>query len=179
MQESGPNIDKKGTDGETYTDGYLGSYTSRLARCGRRNRLTGRQCTIHTDLVKSHTPTHRVHIRNPIRRHRTSDLGHEIEDVMARDRIEREGGMAWAGAGFCFQRRPRGEQVRGGVDGVDADQVGAQVGDQEVLLRRVEEGFVRVWRVLAVGDGAGARGEGVGEELGRSQVAGRGYVVGL
>ena len=75
---------------------------------------------------------------------------------MARDRIEREGGMARSRAGFCFQRGSRGEQVRGSVDGVDADEVGAQVVDQEVLLRRVKERFVRVWRVLAVGDRAGA-----------------------
>ena len=75
---------------------------------------------------------------------------------MAGDWIECEGGVAGSGARFGFQRRRGGEQVGCRVDGVDVDKVGAEVGDEDVLPCRVEDGFVRVRRVLAVGDGARA-----------------------
>jgi hypothetical protein len=92
--------------------------------------------------------------------------------------IKRECGVAWPGAGFGFQRRLGGEEVGLLVDGVYVDQVGSEVWNQDVLLGRVEDCFVWVRGVLTARDGPGA-GEGVGEELGRSDVAGRGYVVRL
>ena len=97
---------------------------------------------------------------------------------MARNRIQREGGMTRSRACFGFQRRLGREEVGFLVDGVDADEIGAEIWDQDVLLGWIEDRFVRVGSVLAVEDCAGA-GQGVGECLGGGDVASGGDVVGL
>lgn len=93
-------------------------------------------------------------------------------------RIKCERGMSRPRAGFGFQRSLGRQEVGLRVNGVNVDEVGAQVRDQDVLLGGVEECFVRVWRVLAVWDCARA-GEGVGEGLGGRDMAGGGDVVSL
>lgn len=97
---------------------------------------------------------------------------------MACNRIKREGAVAWSGASFSFQRREGRQEVGLLVDGVYVDKIGSEIGDKEILLSGVEDCFVRVGSLLTVGDWSGAR-EGVGEYLRGSDVAGRGYVVGL
>jgi hypothetical protein len=86
--------------------------------------------------------------------------------------------MTWAGAGFGFQRRLDGEEVGVLVDGVYVHKVGSEVWDEDVLLGWVEDCFVWMGCVLTARDGP-RPGQGVCEDLGRGDVAGRGYVVGL
>lgn len=87
--------------------------------------------------------------------------------------------MAGSAARFRFQRGLCREVVTAGrVDQVDADEVRAQVIDQDVAAGRVEKGFVGMGSFLARRDGSGRR-ESVGEDLERGEAAGGGRVVGL
>jgi hypothetical protein len=61
---------------------------------------------------------------------------------MACDRIKRERSMARSGASLGFQRRLRREDVCFLVDGIDADEIRSEVGDEDVLLGGVEDCFV-------------------------------------
>lgn len=86
-----------------------------------------------------------------------------------------EGGVAGAGAQGCLDGGVLDEIEA--VVAVDADEVGAEVGEEEELAGGIEDGFVDVRGVLAVGDCAGAR-EGEGEVLERRDFATFGYVEG-
>jgi hypothetical protein len=86
--------------------------------------------------------------------------------------------MTWSGASLGFQRRLCREDIGFLVDGIDVDEIGSKIWDEDVLLGGVEECFMWVRGVLTAGYCPGA-GEGVGECLGGGDVAGRRYVVRL
>ena len=71
-----------------------------------------------------------------------------------------EDGVARAVAGLGFERGVLGEGLVGQVDAVDAHEVGAEIGEKNVLAKGVAEGLVDVCGVLALWD------RGVGD-LGR------------
>jgi hypothetical protein len=61
---------------------------------------------------------------------------------VACDWIIRECGMAWSGAGLGFQWCLGREDVGILVNGIDADEVGSEIRDEEVLLGGVEDCLV-------------------------------------
>lgn len=60
-----------------------------------------------------------------------------------------EDGVARAVASLGFEGRVLGEGLVGEVDAVDAHEVGAEIGEKDVLAKGVAEGLVNVRGVLA------------------------------
>ena len=63
-----------------------------------------------------------------------------------------ESGVAGPGAGWGLERGLLGQSLGLGVNGEDADEVGAEIGHDDVLTSRVEDGLMWVRRGLAVWD---------------------------
>ena len=160
---------------ETNRNSDLSRNTRTLTRHRRWLHLARRQAAVHCNLLEA-DPARSVGDR--ICSHRARNLGAEVEDILAADGVKAEGAVAGARA-FRDGEWGKGREGRcGAVDRVNAHEVGAEVGDQQILPTRIEDGFVWVRRVLAAGHCAWGV-EGVGEELGLCQMAGGGDVVGL
>lgn len=93
--------------------------------------------------------------------HGLAELGHDVQEggaVGAGYAVGRpEDAVSWPGAGHDFERGLRGDEAGGGVEAEDADEVGAQVRDEDELAGGIQNGFVRVGSVLSGGVGAWLR----------------------
>ena len=160
---------------ETNRNSDLSRNTRTLTRRRRRLHLPRRQAAVHCNLLEAD----RVRgVGDSVCSHRARDLSSEVEHILAADGVEAEGAVTGSRA-LCDGERGKGCEGRcGAVDRVNAHEVGTEVGDQQILPTRIEDGFVWVRRVLAAGHCAWGV-EGVGEELGLCQMAGGGDVVGL
>lgn len=91
--------------------------------------------------------------------HRVADFADEVV-IFRLARRGVEDAVARTRGGLDFDGLELGEFFRVGrsvvvVDGEAADDVGSQIGHDDILARVVEEGLMGVRRILSVGDGAG------------------------
>lgn len=112
-------------------------------------------------------------IRNLVADNRASNLRNEVHEGLAV--LDGKVNVARTAAGLDRHGRQGFDGQVGRSDGVQPDQVGAEVGDEDEFACRVEEGLVRVRSVLTIGDGAGVV-QLVGFRLDEGEVFGVGDV---